>query len=137
MNGCFSFTEMVDKVGGLLRTIGLTKDFAPLVFIVAHGSSSVNNPYFAAYDCGACAGKPGAPNARAFAWMANHETVRSLLRERGIEVPVTTRFVAALHNTSTDDITYFDSESLDQHPPTGLQSFKQTMKKALQRNARE
>ncbi|MGR9108803.1 MAG: putative inorganic carbon transporter subunit DabA, partial [Gammaproteobacteria bacterium] len=25
----------------------------------------------------------------------------------------------------------------DQHPPTGLQSFKQTMKKALQRNARE
>ncbi|MDD5412874.1 MAG: Na-translocating system protein MpsB, partial [Methylobacter sp.] len=80
----FSFTEMADRVGGLLNNIGLTKNFAPLVVIVAHGSSSVNNPHFAAYDCGACSGKPGAPNARAFAWMANHESVRAILSERGI-----------------------------------------------------
>ncbi|WP_349432514.1 DUF2309 domain-containing protein [Methylomarinum sp. Ch1-1] len=129
----FSFEEMADRVGGLLRNIGLTQGFAPLVVVVAHGSSSVNNPHFAAYDCGACAGKPGAPNARAFAWMANHQSVRAILKERGIEIPDTTRFVAALHNTSRDEITYFDQEQM----PAGLHAFQQAMKKALQRNARE
>ncbi len=133
----FSFSEMADRVGGLLRNIGLTQHFAPLVVIVAHGSSSVNNPHFAAYDCGACSGKPGAPNARAFAWMANHEAVRAILLERGIEIPNNTRFVAALHNTSRDEITYFDKHLLELHPAPGLPAFQKAMKTALQRNAKE
>ena len=133
----FSFTEMADRIGGLLRNIGLTQHFAPVVVVVAHGSSSVNNPHFAAYDCGACSGKPGAPNARAFAWMANHESVRAILLERGIDIPDGTRFVAALHNTSRDEITYFDPHLLAQHPAPGLHAFQHAMKKALQRNARE
>ena len=41
----FSFPEMADRLGGLLRNIGLTQNFAPLVVVVAHGSSSVNNPH--------------------------------------------------------------------------------------------
>lgn len=133
----FSFTEMADRLGGLLRNIGLTQYFAPLVVVVAHGSSSVNNPHFAAYDCGACSGKPGAPNARAFAWMANNESVREILRERGIDIPDSTRFIAAIHNTSRDEITYFDPHLLEKHPAPGLHAFQQAMKKALQRNARE
>ncbi len=133
----FSFTEMADRLAGLLRNIGLTQNFAPLVVVVAHGSSSVNNPHFAAYDCGACSGKPGAPNARAFAWMANHESVRAILRERGIDIPDNTRFVAALHNTSRDEITYFDKHLLEKHPAFGLHDFQHAMEKALQRNARE
>jgi uncharacterized protein len=133
----FSYPEMADKVGGLLTNIGLTKHFAPLVVIVAHGSSSVNNPHFAAYDCGACSGKPGAPNARAFAWMANNEEVRNILYSRGIEIPGGTRFVAALHNTSRDEITYFDNHLLEENPAEGLSEFQQVMDTALQRNARE
>ncbi len=132
----FSLTEMADRIGGLLRNIGLTKNFAPLVVVVAHGSSSVNNPHFAAYDCGACSGKPGAPNARAFAWMANHEGVRVILRERGIDIPDTTHFVPALHNTSRDEISYFDQQELAE-PIKGLQSFKDSMQLALEFNARE
>lgn len=133
----FSLTEMADRVGGLLRNIGLTQNFASVIVVVAHGSSSVNNPHFAAYDCGACSGKPGAPNARAFAWMANNESVRAILSERSIDIPDTTRFIAALHNTSRDEMTYFDPQLLAQHPVPGLHAFQQTMKKALQRNARE
>ncbi len=133
----FSLAEMADRVGGLLKNIGLTQNFAPLVVIVAHGSSSVNNPHFAAYDCGACSGKPGAPNARAFAWMANHNEVRAILYDRGIEIPVATRFIAALHNTSRDEITYFDKHLLEEHPAPGLPAFQQAMKKALQSNAKE
>ena len=133
----FSYSEMADKVGGLLANIGLTNRFAPLAVIVAHGSSSVNNPHFAAYDCGACSGKPGAPNARAFAWMANNEEVRKILYARGIEIPGGTRFVAALHNTSRDEITYFDNHLLEQNPAEGLPIFQKVMETALQRNARE
>lgn len=133
----FSYGEMADKVGGLLTNIGLTQHFAPLVVIVAHGSSSVNNPHFAAYDCGACSGKPGAPNARAFAWMANNENVRRILFDRGIEIPGGTQFVAALHNTSRDEITYFDMHLLEQHPVEGLANFQNIMETALQKNALE
>lgn len=133
----FSFSEMADRVGGLLRNIGLTQGFAPLVVIVAHGSSSVNNPHFAAYDCGACSGKPGAPNARAFAWMANHSSVRDILRERGISIPDDTYFVAALHNTSRDEISYFDPNAYRHRDLSKLHTFKHAMQHALLRNARE
>jgi len=133
----FSIEEMVEKVGSQLRNIGLTKHFAELVIAVAHGSSSVNNPHFAAYDCGACSGKPGAPNARAFAWMANHPQVRDLLRERGIDIPSTTFFIAAMHNTSRDEIVYFDEPVLDKAANKRFHDFQQSMHKALQRNARE
>ncbi len=133
----FSLSEMADRLSGLFRNIGLSKNFAPLVVVVAHGSSSVNNPHFAAYDCGACSGKPGAPNARAFAWMANNEEVRAILRERGIDIPNSTRFIAAMHNTSRDEITYFDTHLLEQHPATGLVDFQTAMTEALERNAAE
>ncbi|WP_394752748.1 YbcC family protein [Crenothrix sp.] len=133
----FSFTEMADRVGGLLTNIGLTDNFAALVVIVAHGSSSVNNPHFAAYDCGACSGKPGSPNARAFAWMANHESVRKILRERGIDIPTNTRFIAALHNTSRDEVTYFDAQLHETFAFKELDAFKATMTQALELNAKE
>lgn len=129
----FSLTEMADRVGGLLTNIGLTHQFADLVVVVAHGSSSVNNPHFAAYDCGACSGKPGAPNARAFAWMANHPEVRNILRQRGISIPDQCQFVPALHNTSRDEIRYFDQT----HVTAQLESFKSAMEEALSQNARE
>ena len=124
---------MADRVGGLLTNIGLTHQFADLVVVVAHGSSSVNNPHFAAYDCGACSGKPGAPNARAFAWMANHPEVRTILKDRGIDIPESCHFVPALHNTSRDEIRYFDQNDISPK----LDSFKIAMEQALQKNAQE
>ena len=133
----FSLTEMADKLEGLLRNIGLTDGFAPLIVVVAHGSSSTNNPHFAAYDCGACSGKPGAPNARAFAWMANHEPVRQILQRRGITIPSTSHFVAALHNTSRDEATYFDKHLFANYPTENLHAFQAAMQTALQKNALE
>lgn len=133
----FSHAEMADRLESLLRSIGLIKAFAPLVVVVAHGSSSTNNPHFAAYDCGACAGKPGAPNARAFAGMANDAKVRSLLRARGIDIPPATLFVAALHDTSRDRISYLDTQSWPDPAPESLSRFRTTMALALRRNAHE
>ncbi len=91
-----------------LRAIGLTRDFAPIVLLVGHGSETKNNAHAAGLDCGACNGQPGDVNARAAAAQLNDETVRAGLRERGIDIPASTQFVGALHNTTTDEVTLFD-----------------------------
>ncbi len=94
------------RVEGLLKGIGLIKDFAPIVYAIAHGSSSANNPHHSAHDCGACSGRPGSVNARVFAHMANHPEVRKLLKERGIDIPASTQFVGGMHDTAADQIEF-------------------------------
>ncbi len=66
----FSLDEMIAIVDRLLNDTGLLK-FSPLVLVIGHGSSSLNNPHESAYNCGACGGGRGGPNARALAQMAN------------------------------------------------------------------
>jgi len=108
----FTIGEMTDIVRNVLMSIGLAEDFAPLVYIVGHGSSSVNNTHYAGYDCGACSGRPGSVNARAFSTMANHPKVREALAEKGIIIPQETTFLGALHDTSRDEVSFFDEHLL-------------------------
>lgn len=104
----YTVIEMADRVEGLLCSIGLTRNFAPLIYIVSHGSTTVNNTHYAAYDCGACAGRPGSVNAKVFALMANDNQVRQILKERQIIIPEDTQFIAAIHDTTRDEINFFD-----------------------------
>ena len=133
----FTIQEMADRVAVLLKGIGMVSNFAEIVYLVAHGSSSANNPHHGAYDCGACSGRPGAVNARVFAFMANHPKVRELLQTSGIFIPVTTQFVGALHDTASDLMDYYDVSILnDTNAATHLLN-KLTFEKALDLNAKE
>ena len=102
----------------VLRDMGLGKQFARLVLLIGHGSQNRNNPYQAGLDCGACCGQTGEVNARALAGLLNSTAVREQLRESGVEIPAATRFVAGLHNTTTDEVLLFDLDLL----PAGFEN---------------
>ncbi len=133
----FKVDEMTDRVERVLRSIGLTTHFAPLIYVVGHGASSVNNTHYAGYDCGACSGRPGSVNARVFSYMANHPEVRSELKLRGIEIPVDTRFVGALHDTTRDEIEFYDIDMLDESSLNEHKKNEEVFRKALLHNAKE
>lgn len=97
-----------------LKAMSLTDEFAPLVLIVGHGSSTTNNPHASGLDCGACGGNSGEANAKVAASVLNDLQVRESLREEGIDIPNSTRFMAALHNTTTDEVTMFDGSKQGQ-----------------------
>jgi uncharacterized protein YbcC (UPF0753/DUF2309 family) len=133
----FTIEEMANRMEGLLKSIGLVKDFGSIVYLIGHGSSSVNNPHYAGYDCGACCGRPGSVNARVASYMANKPEVREILLKRGVQIPATTQFVGGLHDTSRDDIMFFDDDKLSPH---NLEQHKRNVsyfEKALDNNAKE
>ena len=104
----------VSLAGGVLHAMGLDRSIAPMVLLVGHGSQTSNNAHAAALDCGACCGQTGEVNARSLAQLLNEPAVRDGLLTAGITIPVDTWFLAALHNTTTDEIEGFD---LDLLPP--------------------
>jgi uncharacterized protein YbcC (UPF0753/DUF2309 family) len=104
--------DRVALAAGMLRTMGLTRDFAPVVALVGHGARTRNNPHAAGLDCGACCGQSGEVNARVAAALLNEPEVREGLRARGVEVPEGTRFVAGLHDTTTDEVTLFELDEV-------------------------
>lgn len=133
----FTTSEMVDKVDGLLKGIGLVNDFAPLVYLIGHGASSVNNTHYAGYDCGACSGRAGSVNARVAAYMANKPIVREELKKRGIDIPNTTQFVGGLHDTTRDEVDFFDEDILSNQNKAMHEKNRVVFNHALHKNAKE
>ena len=133
----FTIPEMASRVEVFLRNIGLVSNFASIIYVVGHGSSTTNNPYYRAYDCGACSGRPGAVNSRVFSTMANHPAVREILRERGINIPNEVVFVPALHDTTADQIQYYDTHTLHEPLLKLHQHYALQFEAALNLNAKE
>jgi uncharacterized protein len=102
-----SLQDKAELAKGILHAMGLT-EFAPEILLVGHGSHTTNNLHAAGLDCGACGGQTGEVNVRVLAQLLNNSDVRKVLAVLGVVIPTSTRFIAALHNTTTEHIQSFD-----------------------------
>ncbi|WP_373032274.1 putative inorganic carbon transporter subunit DabA [Sulfurovum sp.] len=126
----FTIDEQVMYLENLLNMIGLVKDFPKFVTISGHGSVSDNNPFESALDCGACGGSISLPNARALCMIGNKQEIREKLREKGINIPTETKFLPAMHVTTTDEITFYDTDILNASELELFMKIQQDFKKA-------
>ena len=133
----FSIEEQAGFVSTALRSIGLTGNFSRFVLLVGHGSTSQNNPYESALDCGACGGNHGLVNARVLAQMANNPRVRSKLRKQGMVIADDVWFIPAFHNTTTDEMTLHDLELLPSSHWVYIDRLRSGMKSAAHLCAQE
>lgn len=101
----------IDAAERILRAMSLTGNFARLVILAGHGARVKNNPHASALHCGACGGHAGDVNARLLASLLNDPNTRTGLAAKGIDIPADTLFVGALHDTTTDDVTLFDTDA--------------------------
>lgn len=127
--------QQADLTERILRNIGLTNEMARLVVFCGHESQTVNNPLAAGLDCGACGGHSGEPNARLTAQMLNQLELRIELAERGIRIPSDTYFLAAVHNTTTDEIRFCDSDLIPESHQSDVQSLLSSTARATSQAA--
>lgn len=133
----FCTPEKVERVAGVLGPAGLHAGMARVVAVLGHGSTTLNNPHESAYNCGACGGRSGAPNARLFAAMANRPAVREGLRAKGITVPEDTWFVGGYHDTCSDAIQWFDLDLVPAGHRGDLARLQASLDKARAMSAHE
>jgi uncharacterized protein YbcC (UPF0753/DUF2309 family) len=133
----FTLEEQSLTVDTALRMMGLTRNFARLVLFCAHGSTSENNPYESALDCGACGGNEGKPNARVLAMMANNLRVRERLVKTGIEIPTDTHFLAGQMDTTTDEVQLFDLQDVPSTHRGDLARLQDDLRRAAELTSQE
>ena len=94
---------------GFLKSISYPFEKLGRIFVVAgHGSHTTNNHLGSALDCGACGGNAGDINARVLVTILNNTSVRKQLADQNIKIPSRTYFVAAVHETVTNEIYLLD-----------------------------
>jgi uncharacterized protein YbcC (UPF0753/DUF2309 family) len=125
--------EQIAYADVILRLMGLTKNFAKVVVFCGHQSTTTNNPYASALDCGACGGNHGGDNAKILASILNQPFIRKALKENGIDIPHDTVFMSAAHDTTTDEC-WLHEKSSGKHQDL-LKNFKAHLQLAQQQNA--
>jgi uncharacterized protein YbcC (UPF0753/DUF2309 family) len=109
--------------------LGIRDFSAKMIVIVGHGADTTNNAFGSSLDCGACGGHAGDVNAKVVVDLLNDKDVRSALVTHGFVIPDSCWFVAALHETVTDEVYFLDEGQI----PQSLSAHARRLKEALER----
>lgn len=124
----------VELAKTILPLIGLSEPFAEFVIICGHAAKTKNNPYASALDCGACGANGGGFNALVLCQILNHPSVREALCVDGLHIPEHTRFVAAQHNTTTDDVSFLNLDIIPSQQQRNFIPIQEAFEKATRMN---
>lgn len=122
----FSLDEKIALAEGAIRGIGLSH-MSKVVVLCGHRSTSTNNPFASALDCGACGGNGGSSSARLAARILNDKEVRAGLLSKRIHIPSSTIFLAAEHDTTTDQFSFYDVAGLSDDQQNILSRLKEDL----------
>ena len=129
----FNIDEATHLAAVFLKTIGLTQYFSKIVLICAHGASMDNNPYQSSFDCGACGGNAGTPNAMVACTVLNDSVVREKLRKYQIDIPHDTKFISGCHDTTIDTVDLFIEKVEQEDLEITLKQLREDLKLACDR----
>ncbi|KTD32024.1 putative inorganic carbon transporter subunit DabA [Legionella israelensis] len=129
-----TLNEQIVYADIILRLMGLTENFAKIIVLCGHGSSTQNNPYASALDCGACGANHGGVNAKLLAQILNKHAVRQKLQEKGIHIPSDTIFFGAEHDTTTDSVNIYHNDRNPSNYPELLDQLINDLEKAKSKN---
>ncbi|MEM7693160.1 MAG: DUF2309 domain-containing protein [Pseudomonadota bacterium] len=113
--GGLTAEQKANTAAAVLRAMSLTENHARLILLLGHGAQVTNNPHESAYHCGACAGQTGEVSSRVLAALLNDPETRAGLPAHGIHLPDDTLFMAGLHDTVTDQVTFYDDVDETNH----------------------
>ncbi|MCH1919547.1 DUF2309 domain-containing protein [Shewanella sp. A3A] len=106
-----TLAEKAELAAGILQAMGIAPRLAKTVLLTGHGSQTCNNHTASSLDCGACGGQTGEVNVKVLAELLNDSEVRTAMPQFGVTVPDDTAFYAAMHNTTTDELSVFNAPS--------------------------
>ena len=121
---------LADRLADILTHMGLTSHFAELVLMVGHGSATTNNAWSSSLECGACGGHAGDINVRLLTTLFNRSDIRLMLKEKSIEIPESTHFIAALHETVSDEILILDQQDIPSSLHLSLNQIQEQLSQA-------
>jgi uncharacterized protein YbcC (UPF0753/DUF2309 family) len=105
-----TLAERVSLAESILINSGIGNRLGRVVVLCGHGGRSSNNAHEASLDCGACGGHCGALNAQMAVEVLSDSNVRQELARRGYIGVEDALYLAALHDTSTDQVSILQPE---------------------------
>ncbi len=129
--------EQISLVYNFLKLIGFVRDFPKFVFLFGHGSTSDNNPFESALDCGACGGNNSLANVRVLARIANRREIKQALALKGVFIPEDTIFIPGIHDTTTDELELYDLDFVPVSHRAYLEKVLEDFKLASQKTREE